>query len=587
MNKNIIIIPILILAFLLTTLNLQPTTIWADELEDIGKQIAELESAKKQSEDATKPLEIEAGQIEMRLRSIQVGMDRAAANIKKLELDIVKREKDFAHQYELLSLRAEKLYKQLRMPRELLAFFSQGSLGKIAKELGYQRAVAREDKNAIISISQDLSGLENDKQKVEQDKKTLESLQERLKPQLAFFQKEIEGARAYQKTLGQKITELTVKQKELLAKKTESFQISVGSVPLADDPASQPGFNPGFSPAFAAFSFGAPHFKGMSQYGALGRAKEGQSFEQILKAYYGNVRIETVETNFDIPTTVGNLNFEDNYLKGIAEMPASWADQGGFEALKAQAIAARSYALAYTDWRMGDRSTKKAICTTENCQVYNSGKAGSPGRWGDAVAETKGKIVVSNDSNEIVNTWYASTSGGYQESYSSLGHTTPGFWDTKNGRSGWTSEAFEKIGDSPWFYKAWYKTRGGTSCSRSHPWLTNEEFSDIINALIVYKADNGTQGHLSQIDSSCYGESIPDTWSREQLRNEANSRGGAITAISSVNITYSDSGVTSQVTVNTNRGSLSFSGDEFYKIFNLRAPGAIHLTSGLFNVERK
>jgi len=183
-------------------------------------------------------------------------------------------------------------------------------------------------------------------------------------------------------------------------------------VPLADDPASRPDYNPGFSPAFAAFSFGAPHFKGMSQYGALGRAKSGQGFEQILKAYYGDIRIETVDTNFDLPTTIGNLPFEDNYLKGIAEMPAKWADEGGWEALKAQAIAARSYALAYTGWRMGSRNPKESICITEKCQVYNSGKAANPGRWGDAVNETKGKIIVSNQSGEVVNAWYSSTSGG-------------------------------------------------------------------------------------------------------------------------------------------------------------------------------
>jgi peptidoglycan hydrolase-like amidase len=236
---------------------------------------------------------------------------------------------------------------------------------------------------------------------------------------------------------------------------------------------------------------------------------------------------------------------------------------------------------------MGDRSTKKAICTTENCQVYNAGKASNPGRWGDAVNDTKGQILVSNQSGEVVNSWYASTSGGYQESYSSLGHSTPGFWDTKNGRAGWTSEAYEKIGGSPWFYKGWYSTRSGLNCGRSHPWLNQEEMSDILNALVVYSKDNGTQGHLSQEDSSCYGEEIPDTWSRDQLRSEANNRGGAVTSISSVSVVYSEDGTTSSLTFNTNRGALTFSGSDFYKIFNLRAPGALHLTSGLFNIEQK
>ena len=46
-------------------------------------------------------------------------------------------------------------------------------------------------------------------------------------------------------------------------------------------------------------------------------------------------------------------------MKRIYEMPSSWGDQGGMEALKAQAVAARSYALA----RGG------SICATEACQV--------------------------------------------------------------------------------------------------------------------------------------------------------------------------------------------------------------------------
>jgi hypothetical protein len=371
---------------------------------------------------------------------------------------------------------------------------------------------------------------------------------------------------------------LTAKQQAILAEKSGTFKTSVGDVPLADDYNASPAFNPGFSPAFAAFSFGAPHFKGMSQYGAFGRAKNGQRMETILQAYYGNVRIETVETNFDLPTTVGNLPFEDNYLKGIAEMPASWADEGGYEALKAQAIAARSYALAYTDWRMGDRSSKKPICITESCQVYNSGKASNPGRWGDAVNDTRGKILVSNSSNEVVNAWYASTSGGYQESYSSLGHSTPAFWDTANGRDGWTSQAYEKIAGSPWFYKGWYKSRSGDNCGRSHPWLTSEEMADVLNGWVVLFGGGGDSSRVTP-EGPCWGD---NPYSKEELRAI-----GGYTSVSDVSVTYGNNGVTANVTFQTNKGSVTINGNDFYKAFNLRAPGRIALKSGLYNIERK
>ena len=57
----------------------------------------------------------------------------------------------------------------------------------------------------------------------------------------------------------------------------------------------------------------------------------------------------------------------DRYLEGIAEVPPSWPNA----ALEAQAIAARSYALATTGWS-GDEGERldQPICATTSCQVY-------------------------------------------------------------------------------------------------------------------------------------------------------------------------------------------------------------------------
>ena len=58
-------------------------------------------------------------------------------------------------------------------------------------------------------------------------------------------------------------------------------------------------------------------------------------------------------------------------------------------------------------------------------------------------------------------------------------------------------------------------------------------------------------------------------------------------SVSGVEVTYSDNGVTSNVRLETNKGSVSVSGAEFKKAFNLRAPGSIAIKSGLFNIEKK
>ena len=570
MKVKVFIYFILTIIFILVG---QSALVGADELEDISKQISELENAKTQSENATKPLEIEVNQIQGRLNAIQASMNRAAENIQKLEQSIVKREKDFSYQYELLSIRAEKLYKQLRVPRGLLTFFNQESLGNIVKELGYQRAVTQEDKNVIIEISQELSGLEKDKQKVEQDKKTLESLQERLKPQLDFFQKEIEGAKKYQAALKSQIAQLSAKQQQLIAAKQSSLNLptSLGAGPLycTDDR----NIDPGFSPAFAFFTFGIPHRVGMNQYGALGRAKANQSYQDILRAYFDNFNFEKKD-NINIKVQgFGEMPLE-TYLLGIYEIPGDWPEA----ALKAQVVAARSYVLSYTN------NGEKEICTTQACQVYKGGNKG--GAWEQAVKNTEGEVMVSG--GQVITAWYASTAGAYTFKSSDVGWNdrawTKRLRDT-NGDIGSFSDLFDKAydKDSPCFYAAqgWRAEYGKSA------WLKSSELADIVNVILLAKKDGSTQKHLSQTDKpNPDGE---ETWDSERVKKELQSRGEKpFNNINSVSVS-ADFGIgkATNVSFNGDGGSASFSADEFRNYFNLRAPANIQIVGPLFNVEKK
>ncbi len=555
-------------------------TVRAECGDDINCQIDEIQ----REIDALKPAhernKQELANLKDQLVSLNARLAGIAKQLGQLEEDIFDREVNLSYQEELLAARVRSSYIRRQQFSPFLLLLASGNASHLVRELSYRESVANQDRQIISQISQEILQLKEDKETLEQSRASLTNLQAQVDKQASFLSGEVEKVGSY-------LASLTAKQQQLLAQKTGLFSTSVGDVPLADDPNSRPDYNPGFSPAFAAFSFGAPHFKGMSQYGAYGRAKEGQSAEDILKAYYGNVRIETVDTGGSINTSVGSLPFEDNYMRGIAEMPSKWADDGGMAALEAQAIAARSYAMAYVGWRMGNRSMSGSICVTEGCQVYKSSKVGD-GTWGQAVINTRGKILVSNATGEIISAWYASTSGGYQESYTTLGHSTPGFWDTKSGWEGWTSQAYEKIAESPWFYKGWYKSRSGQACGRSHPWLTAEEMADMVNAAVVYQNNKGNDEVISHIwqEDNCYSSGA-DVWSKAKMREEAAKYGAGATSVNGVSVTYSTGGVTSQVVFQTDKGGITVEGLSFYKAFNRRAPGAIHLKSALFNIEKK
>ena len=121
------------------------------------------------------------------------------------------------------------------------------------------------------------------------------------------------------------------------------------------------------------------------------------------KDYRGNV----IFRPHDGKITVINEISLDDYVRGVVagEMPSSWHT----EALKAQAIAARCYALK----SLGKHSDFGFdLCTTTNCQVYG-GIASEKDSTNRAVEETLG-IVAAYD-NKVVDTLFYSSNGGYVE----------------------------------------------------------------------------------------------------------------------------------------------------------------------------
>jgi len=481
----------LVLLFLITHVLsslFQIPRVRADELEEIEKQIAELEEARQMSIAATQPLEEELGRLDEKLELIQASLKQAEENILALEKNIAQRESDFERHYIILAERVESYYKNLRQSSKIITLFSSQTASDLTKDLAYRQMATDEDKKIISQISNELLALEKDKKQVEEDKQYLAVLQKKTDEQAAFFRQEIKGAKTYQAELSNKIAELSAKQQQLLSQRLASLNLptSLGAGPLycTDDRK----IDPGFSPAFAFYTFGIPHRVGLNQYGAYGRAKAGQKYQEILRAYF-NADLKSDWPNVGIKIQgQGERQLED-YLLGIYEVPESWP----IEALKAQAVAARSYALAYTNNGAGE------ICTTQACQVWKSSP--KSGAWKQAVESTRGQVLVSGGTP--IKAWYSSTDGGYTHPSAEVwGSSTA--W-TKNLRDASGSvgsfaelqaEAYDK--DSPCFYAA----QGWRAEYSKSAWLRPEEVADIVNALLLAKKDDSTKEHLLQPDES-------------------------------------------------------------------------------------
>ncbi len=127
------------------------------------------------------------------------------------------------------------------------------------------------------------------------------------------------------------------------------------------------------------------------------------------KTYRGGIGFKRYP---DSVLTVINYISLDDYLYGVLpkEMSGSWP----LEALKAQAIAARNFAVA----SMGKHSEHGFdICSTTDCQVYGGHSVEKP-RSNQAVDESSGKLLKYN--GKIVQAYYHSNSGGQTENIENI-----------------------------------------------------------------------------------------------------------------------------------------------------------------------
>ncbi|WP_242957743.1 SpoIID/LytB domain-containing protein [Lachnoclostridium sp. An118] len=172
----------------------------------------------------------------------------------------------------------------------------------------------------------------------------------------------------------------------------------------------------------------------------------------------GQMRLESIERGCGTPSYAGTLELRavsggmavinelpvETYLCGVvpSEMPASYE----LEALKAQAVCARSYAFRQMT-SYGYPEYEAHVNDSTDFQVYNNSERQENSTR--AVAETEGQVV--RYKGEIATTYYYSTSCGRTTSLEA--------WGTDPGDSGGYLQSVEVRGDSGDYEKdlPWYR----------------------------------------------------------------------------------------------------------------------------------
>lgn len=577
--KKITWILLVVLALATFYVLLSPVRASVDEdIASVQKEIEELSKAREQSVAATKPLEGQLTVLKAQLASIEAKLEHLSTSIIQKEKDLKVREEKLVVQNALLSSRIRSYYIRSFLTSPLIVILSQSSSGDLFRELTYRQAATKEDQKIISSITTDMLNLLTEKDKLEKDKKSMASLQVQVDQNATFLNGEVKKAKAYQADLSGKIAQLSAKQQELLAAKLGSLNLPKSAYSMKGGCSDDRNTDPGFSPRLALFSYGVPNRVGLNQFGAKGRAESGQNAQTILQAYYNadyttgynsGINIRVVGTNEYGQSFDDSFNIED-YVKHLYEMPASWP----MEALKAQAIAARSYALATTN------NGASSICPSQQCQVVK--KEINDGNWQAAVDATRGVVLTSG--GQPIRAWFSSTHGGYVFSSGDIGWNSTSF--TKRGQdargsigsfSDLLNNAYDK--DSPVFYCDW----GSRAQYHSTAWLKPDEMADIVNSILLVQSDSSADPHILQTDK---GDS--DTWSEDKVRQELSKYRTPFNSITSGSVDADfGTGRTTRISFSGDAGSVDFPADVFKKYFNLRAPANINIVGPLFNIEKR
>jgi len=559
--------------------------------------LATVENRIKEINNSNYSLSQKIDLVDEELSKVQKSIDEKEAEIKKKSDEITQKQKDLAEKKALLDQASAELYMKSRYsPSDFFLSFS--NWGEVLEKLFIKRNIISVLKDEVEKINGEFASLEEakadlDKQKkdLDEQKNDLDSSYKLLAEERNQLQKALVEQYAKKNSLSAEITDLNAKvsqlQEALIASRSSGL-IHSGGYTTPENGTSISQAPDGY---FGVFSIGAyTHRNGMSQWGAKARADAGQSYIDILNAYYPSAKISTgsimyggVRENIVGNISVegyGELSFEDNYLMGIQEVPESWP----MEVLKAQAIAARTYAINYTG------NGRRSICTSQSCQVF--GTPIKTGAWKDAVLATRGMVLVDKGSETTISAQFAAVHGGWGNNVK---------WDTVSGNGNdWFNDAWEKLSGVTWFYKSWYRngySANGEACGHS-PFLSQDEMLTIVNAYFV-KNNIGVKGNVdkSRLLPSDYGRCPgrdTDYGRRDKVPYTLNEIKSLLT--SPVNIIYSvgtslSEGSTTSVNFYTDRGYITISGMGFKDIYNQIAPGHMRIQQqsgyAYFNVEKK
>jgi len=421
------------------------------ELEDAEKLLEDASAKKTSSTNELDKIKLEMKELEAQEIVNELVQKQIEDNIYIKSLG--KQEKEQKQNTEISSA-----YVSWKInPNFTTKLFVGSAENGVVKTSMYHQIITEDTIGEILALAKELDSLNDENDEYLKKLDEIEILTKSLVTRQAFLQTQIQkseealkraenntdGIRSKLGDVRQEIDQLTTEQNDILNKENDQTGGDGPDIPIPTPtptsilPTPTGGGDP--PPSGTSFYFNGTgrdryqgHGVGLSQFGAYGAANHGWSAKKIVEFYYINTLVE-VRTGHTVTPLGYSQMSADNYVAGLGEIPSkacgtlqkiedwnAYADEQGWEAgdpkrnkyvidntstvwdcwpeeaIKAQVIAARSYAV----------TSNQPICTTAACQVYAGGQAKAWASW-----ETSNQYIVSKGSthnNQIIRALYSS-----------------------------------------------------------------------------------------------------------------------------------------------------------------------------------
>lgn len=482
---------------------------------DYDCQIAQIQRDINAISPAQEKNKLDLAALNKQLADLNSKITKLTSQLKALEKQIFKREEDLAFTKEIFDEKARDHYTFLRLYDPITPFLFSDTASQAFQEITLRQRAADQDRKTMEQYATDLASLNTDKNTLTKNKTTLSGLQSQVAEKQKFLAGEVAKVDSY-------LTKLSSQQESLIAAKQSALS------------------------------------------GAAGFAFDTQTAGSACSATAINYNPSSTQIRVKVGSDVKTMLLEE-YLKGLGEMPAAWSSSSNSqEAFKAQAVAARSYAL-YKIIRSSCRDFD--VYSTTADQVWVESK--NDGNWNSAVEATRGRILLGG--GNVIIAYYSANAGGYtltpNQAWGAGGNYPTAVNDMGSDGKFNSDLAARCLSDSHYRWEYHYNfgrngkiqyndnCPGGDITNNNSP-LTNSEMEDIIDAAI-WAQKNGR---------------VPDnSMNHDQIKAELG--GESIGSLQSINANIANNQNTSTVhTVGSNR-TVDIDGNTFKKVFNVRSPG--------------